>query len=164
MVLVLAAQGYKAYEEMLIYYAMLTLLDSNAQEDRTLPSPTLGEGERVREWVNLGGQLVPQQSVDELIRQIETGEVDSWEAVHECFNKWWNDYELQSKAHAYHILCDLCQCRSIDAALWQNLLQRYDTIKAYVADQVRITRQKDADNLFRQMTYRNDAEMKAVLE
>ena len=58
----------------------------------------------------------------------------------------------------------LCQCRSIDAALWQNLLQRYDTIKAYVADQVRITRQKDADNLFRQMTYRNDAEMKAVLE
>ena len=159
-----AAQGYKAYEEMLIYYAMLTLLDSNAQEDRTLPSPTLGEGERVREWVNLGGQLVPQQSVDELIRQIETGEVDSWEAVHECFNKWWNDYELQSKAHAYHILCDLCQCRSIDAALWQNLLQRFDTIKAYVADQVRITRQKDADNLFRQMTYRNDAEMKAVLE
>ena len=159
-----AAQGYKAYEEMLIYYAMLTLLDSNAQEDRTLPSPTLGEGERVREWVNLGGQLVPQHSVDELIRQIETGEVDSWEAVHECFNKWWNDYELQSKVHAYHILCDLCQCRSIDAALWQNLLQRFDTIKAYVADQVRITRQKDADNLFRQMTYRNDAEMKAVLE
>ena len=61
------------------------------------------------------------------------------------------------------MLCDLSQCRKLTEEQWQRYLQRYATIRQYVDDQVRITRQKDADNLFRQMTYRNEAEMKAVL-
>ena len=61
-----AAQGYKAYEEMLIYYAMNTLTDDG--KETALPDAALGEGQREREWVNLGGQLVPQADLDELIR------------------------------------------------------------------------------------------------
>ena len=62
------------------------------------------------------------------------------------------------------MLCELSQCRKLTEEQWQLYLQRYATIRQYVADQVRITRQKDAENLFRQMTYRNEAEMKAVLD
>ena len=46
----------------------------------------------------------------------------------------------------------------------QKSLARFQKIKQFVADQVRITREKDEQNPFRRMTYRNDAEMKAVLD
>ena len=156
-----AAQGYKAYEEMLVYYAMGVLAGEDLQAP--LPDERLGAGQREREWVNLGGQLVPQSCIDELIAQIESGEVDSWDAIHERYDQWAKAYESQCKHHSYQILCDLLAVRSITAERWQQLLQRYATIRQYVADQVRITRQKDEENLFRRMTYRNDAELKAVL-
>ncbi len=157
-----AAQGYKAYEEMLVYYAMSTLTKNG--EETALPDGQLGEGEREREWVNLGGQLVPQALLDELIGQIEKGEVNTWDEIHERYNQWWKDYnERLCPRHAYHTLCDLLMCKRLGEEQWQQLLQRYRTICQYVNDQVRITRQKDEENLFRQMTYRNDAELQAVL-
>lgn len=156
-----AAQGYKAYEEMLIYYAMGVLTHDGA--DTSLPAAHLGEGERIREWVNLGGQLVPQADIDALMLQIEKGEICSWDEIHARYNEWWAAYPGLCQRHAYHTLCDLLHCRTIDESQWQKLLQRYNTICQYVSDQVRITRQKDEENLFRQMTYRNEAELKAVL-
>ena len=156
-----AAQGYQAYEEMLIYYAMNTLTDEG--RETSLPEASLGEGSRESEWANLGGQLVPQHELDRLISQIENGEIGSWDEIHARYDQWWADYPAQCRRHAYHTLCHLLQCRTLGESQWQGLLQRYDTIRHYVADQVRITRQKDEDNLFRQMTYRNDAELKAVL-
>ena len=156
-----AAEGYKAYEEMLIYYAMGVL--SGDDLNTPLPEASLGEGEREREWVNLGGQLVPQSCLDELIAQIENGQVASWDDIHARYNQWWEEYPDLCRRHAYKVLCDLGQCRKLTEEQWQRYLQRYATIRQYVDDQVRITRQKDADNLFRQMTYRNEAEMKAVL-
>ena len=156
-----AAQGYKAYEEMLIYYAMSTLTDDG--EKTALPDARLGEGAREREWVNLGGQLVPQATLDELMGQIERGEIDSWDEIHARYDQWWEAYPDLCHRHAYHTLCDLLACQKIGEEQWQTLLQRYSTIRQYVADQVRITRQKDEENLFRQMTYRNDAELQAVL-
>lgn len=157
-----AAQGYRAYEDMLIYYAMNALTDDGAET--ALPDTKLGEGERQREWANLGGQLVPQSAIDELIGQIEKGEVKSWEEIHARYDEWWEAYPEQCRRHAYHILCDLSLRSTLSAEEWQKYLQRYATIRQYVADQVRITRQKDEENLFRKQTYRNDAEMKAVLE
>lgn len=156
-----SAQGYQAYEDMLIYYAMNTLTNDGAEN--AMPEASLGEGERIREWANLGGQLVAQQDLDILIRKIESGEVKSWDEVHEELDKLWEAYPVQCRKHAYQVLCDLSLTHSLNEAQWQQYLQRYATIRQFVADQVRITRQKDEANLFRQMTYRNDAEMKAVL-
>ena len=156
-----SAQGYKAYEDMLVYYAMNTLAGDTA--DTPVPSSALAEGGREREWVNLGGQLVPQGELDGLIRRIEEGTIDSWDQIHAQFDQWWEAYPAQCRKHAYQILCDLAQCRTLSDKLWNGYLQRYATIKQYVADQVRITREKDEKNLFRRMTYRNDSEMKAVL-
>ena len=156
-----AAQGYQAYEDMLIYYAMNTL--TNDGQSTTLPEASLAEGEREREWVNLGGQLVPQRELDKLIGQIENGEVNSWQQIHERYNQWWEEYPELCRRHAYHVLCHLNQCTTLSETLWQQYLQRYQNIQHFVSEQVKVTRQKDNENLFRRMTYRNEAEMDAVL-
>lgn len=157
-----AAKGYQAYEDMLTYYAMGILADGNTASP--LPDASLAEGAREREWANLGGQLVPQCKVDALILDIEQGSIDSWEAIHNRMEQWWTDYPAWKRAHAYHTLCEVLQCRQLSAEQWQHLLARYATLQRFVSDQVRITRQKDDTNPFRQQTYRNDAEMKAVLQ
>ena len=155
------AQGYKAYEEMLTYYAMSTLAGDNLQT--ALPNAGLGEGTRQREWVNLGGQLVPQQALDQLMDEIAQGKVNSWEEIHARYDQWWEEYPTLCRKHAYQILCHLSGTHQISQSQWQQYLQEYETLRRFVADQVRITRQKDENNPFRKMTYRNDAEMKEVL-
>ncbi len=156
-----AAQGYQAYEDMLVYYAMNILTDDGKRND--LPEASLAEGEREHEWVNLGGQLVPQGELDKLIAQIESGEVDSWQQVHDRYNQWWAEYPALCRRHAYQVLCLLSQCHTLSPEQWQQYLLRYGNIQHFVAEQVKVTRQKDDENLFRRMTYRNDAEMQAVL-
>lgn len=156
------AEGYKAYEEMLIYYAMSTL--AGEETEAPLPDPELGKGPREREWVNLGGQLVPQKTVDGLIADIEQGKVTNWAEIHQRYEQWWGEYPSLCRKHAYQTLCELCKVRTIGETEWQGLLQRYATLRGFVADQVRRSRQKDEENPYRKMTYRNDAEMKAVLE
>lgn len=155
------AKGYKAYEEMLIYYAMGALTEEGTTT--SLPCPDFAHGQREREWVNLGGQLVPQSEIDQLIREIESGDMADLESLHKRYDQWWEQYPQWCCKHAYQVLCMLNEVTTIDESRWQQLLQRYATIRQYVADQVRITREKDNANPFRQMTYRNDAEMKAVI-
>ena len=156
-----AAQGYQAYEDMLVYYAMNILTDDGKSND--LPEASLAQGEREREWVNLGGQLVPQGELDKLIAQIESGEVDSWQQVHDRYNQWWAEYPALCRRHAYQVLCLLSQSHTLAPEQWQQYLLRYGNIQHFVAEQVKVTRQKDDENLFRRMTYRNDAELQAVL-
>ena len=89
--------------------------------------------------------------------------MENWQQVHDRYNQWWADYPDMCRRHAYQVLCLLGECHKLDENMWQQYLQRYTNIQHYVAEQVKVTRQKDEENLFRRMTYRNEAEMKAVL-
>lgn len=158
-----AAKGYEAYEEMLIYYAMKSLLRYRNEDDTSLPDSSLANHDRERCWVNLGGQLLRQRDLDKLIADIENDTLSSWDAIHQRLDDLWTDYPQQLMRHAYHLLCEMNGCKEISQELWNQLLARYTKIQQYVAEQVRITREKDEHNPFRRMTYRNDAEMAAVL-
>ncbi|MBP5541599.1 MAG: DUF4954 family protein [Bacteroidales bacterium] len=154
-------EGYEAYEDMLIYYALNVLADGKT--DAAMPEPLHDAPEREREWVNLGGQLVPQSELDNLIAAVEKGTVDTWQQVHACYDQWWADYEDWRRRHAYQVLCHLSQQRNLTPELWQQYLTRYAGILHFVAEQIKVTREKDNTNPYRRMTYRNDAEMDAVL-
>ena len=158
-----AAQGYAAYEEMLVYYAMQTLLADRAEGDRTMPDAARYEGPREVCWENIGGQLIARGDLEHMMADIEEGRLSSWEQVHERFDTLWQQYPDQKRRHAYQLLCMLAGVKSLGDEQWGRYLTRYDELCHYVADQVRVTREKDEQNPFRRMTYRNDAEMQAVL-
>lgn len=152
-----AAEAINAYEDMLIYYAMQTM---EGHED------TIGltyDGDREKRWVNLGGQLVGGECLDQLIEDIEEGRLASWDDIHLRMDKLWEQYPTMRYIHAYSILCELESTDCINDSIWTKLMLRYEEIKQYVADQVRITREKDNKNPFRQMTYDTLEEMEAVL-
>ena len=153
-------EGLRAYEEMLIFYAMkyLTFAYGDA-----LPPKALAQEPRQTEWVNLGGQLVAAPDVEGVIADVEKGSIDSWKSLNDRLDQLWESYPQQRDAHAYHILCTLSGVDYLDEALWQQFKTRFVEIQDYIEVQKQVTRQKDDTNPFRNMTYWDTAERDAVL-
>ena len=153
-------EGLRAYEEMLIFYAMkyLTLAYGDS-----LPPKALAQEPRQTEWVNLGGQLVAAPDVEGMIADVEKGIIDSWKSLNDRLDHLWESYPQQRDAHAYHVLCTLSGVDYLDEALWQQFKTRFIEIQDYIEVQKQVTRQKDDTNPFRNMTYWDTAERDAVL-
>ena len=153
-------EGLRAYEEMLIFYAMkyLTLAYGDA-----LPPKALAQEPRQTEWVNLGGQLVAAPDVEGMLADVEKGIIDSWKSLNDRLDHLWESYPQQRDAHAYHVLCTLSGVDYLDEDLWQQFKTRFVEIQDYIEDQKQVTRQKDDTNPFRNMTYWDTAERDAVL-
>ncbi len=148
-----AAEGLKAYEDMLVYYAM-----------KYLPQPITHHSSLItKEWVNIGGQLVAKSDMEQLIADVEKGVLDSWEAIHGRFDALWEAYPAAREAHAYGVLCRLAGTEKLDDAQWQRYQQRYAEIQNYIEEQKVASRHKDEVNPFRNMTYWDDDERQAVL-
>ena len=160
-VILKAGEAYNAYRDMLVYYAMNTL--SPVFGDK-LPDSTLAEGQRETHWVNIGGQLVAEQDMKQLIADIADGRLNSWDDIHSRFDTLWEAYPAAKQRHAYQVLCHLSQKKCLDEQEWSMYNAQYQRIKQYVADQKVLSRKKDDDNEFRRMTYWNDAELHAVLD
>ena len=150
-----AEEGLKAYEEMLIFYAMKTLDGSPLNTKHLTPNTN---------WVNIGGQLVPQPDMECLIADVENGAIANWQQLHDRMDNLWEAYPAQRESHAYGVLCLLAGVDKLDENLWQGYQQRYENIKNYIEEQKKVSRHKDEINPFRNMTYWDETECAAVLE
>lgn len=160
-----ARRGYHAYREMLHYYAVKNLLDywktdSAATLDRMLAQ--LG-GTAQHEWVNLGGQLVPAEEVARLRSEIRSGTLNSWPEIHRRYEELWDAYPLQKQRHSLATLLTVLGAGRLTTELWESAVQEAIRIQEYVCEQVFLTRRKDYQDPFRGITFRNHAEMEAVL-
>lgn len=177
-------RAYRAYRRMLRYYAARTLLsyvegwdgafsfaalaaDLDAPEvsgaaSSAASSAASGEVGRVREWVNLGGQIAPAFRVDELRRRIGGGEIASWDAVHGAYDEMAAAYPRDEARHAWALLRLLLGAHPDAAALAVELDGAAETAR-WVAEQVYRTRAKDYEDPFGGITYRSPEERTAVL-
>ena len=160
-----ARQAFQAYTEMAHYYAvrhLLRYLAGHPEASLTSMADALA-GPRQTQWINLGGQLAVEQDVDQLRADINSGVLETWEAIHERYDQLWRAYGLTKQRHAYATLCDLYEVARLDASQWHTALERGAEIQEIICDRVYTSRQKDFDNPFRQATYRNPEEMTAAL-
>lgn len=159
-VLLKAAQGYEAYEEMLIHYAMQTLREATHD---ALPSKNLGSDYRITEWVNMGGQVVAKSDIEQMLHDIEKGVLSSWDDIQSRMNKLWGDYPQQVQRHAYMTLCHIACTTEITEDIWNKYIQRHNTILLDIEKKRVSSRKKDDTNPFRAMTYWSPEEQQAVL-
>ncbi|HUS48191.1 MAG TPA: DUF4954 domain-containing protein, partial [Phycisphaerae bacterium] len=171
-VIIKVREGYHAYRDMLHYYAVGNLLHymkANPEADLAAMSKALGPpgggrgGERVTQWVNLGGQLMAAGDVDRLRADIREGKLDSWQDIHDRYDQFWQKYPLDKQRHALAILLELYGVDRLTAEVWNAALDEAVRIQRYVRDQAYLTRKKDYENPFRRMTFVNAAEMEAVM-
>ncbi|MDR1239415.1 MAG: DUF4954 family protein [Treponema sp.] len=162
-------QALAAYRQMLRFYAVKTLalfLDSRRELTFEALPGLLGDGspeERVRDWVNCGGQIVPAFRLDALRQDIREKKTGSWEAIHEAYETWFAGYPLDKARHAWAVLKLIRREAAGDRATFREELEGALETRRWISGQVYATRAKDFDNPFRIITYRNREEMDAVL-
>ena len=160
-------EAYHAYGDMLVYYAVRNiarfLKDHPDYTIETL-SAELRKKEQ-REWINLGGQLVNGDDVENLRRDINEGRLNSWADIHQRYDELWNRYPLEKLRHAFSSLRFLYKEKShtLTPEIWQECLDRAARVQQFVCDQVYETRKKDYENPIRSATFRNEEEKIAVI-
>jgi hypothetical protein len=164
-VIIKAHSAYHAYRDMLHYYAVknvLTYFISSPKADFLSMQKAL-KIERIKRWVNFGGQLIPEKDTDQLRKDIGAGRLSSWTEIHNKYDSLWKGYKLQKQKHAFATLCELLDAKDISKEQWISALDKSIKLQKYVSDQVYISRKKDFDNKFRQATFRNIDEMTASI-
>jgi len=158
-------EGYNAYGDMLIYYAVKNMVRFfQANPDTTLTELCNKlESKRQREWINVGGQLMNGNDVEQLIHDINNNVLNSWQEIHHRYDELWEKYPTEKLRHAYLSLLYMYQTDTISDTLWQKALGEAIRIQQFICDQVYLTRKKDYDNEFRNATFRNESEKVAVI-
>ena len=186
-VILKARKACGAYREMLRYYAIKTIFDYlNERPELGYPA-FINEMEayfyrdRVKEWTNLGGQIAPTFRVDELRDKIRKGEINTWEEIHDAYNKMHAAYSLDKTRHAWEVLRLIndnpagkdgaapaiqqgtAKHPFLNIDLFKKELKTLVDISREIAKHVYESRAKDYDDPFRLITYRNKEELEQVL-
>ena len=158
-------KAYQAYKQMLTIYAVKNIIgfiEGLPEANFESLHPTL-KGKRTTAWVNLGGQLCPQKSVDKLRSDIGSGKINSWAQIHARYDALWNHYPIEKQKHAYQVLCRLKNVKQISPQIWDSALDEASKIQTLLKERVYESRKKDFDNPFKQLTFRNQEELEAVV-
>jgi hypothetical protein len=163
-------EAIAAYRQMLLYYVLKTIaffLDSRPEMNYNELHKLLDSGspkERITEWVNFGGQITPAFRVDELRKDIRAGKYKNWDEIHNVYALWDKEYELDKCRHAWSVLLLLQGTNDApDANMLKKELATIHDIRYWIDKQIYESRAKDYRNPFKKATFRNTAEMEAVL-
>jgi hypothetical protein len=152
---------------MIVYYAVKTILQYlEVHPDKDMETIVNHmRGKRLRKWINLGGQTMPEDYVDQLRADIRDGKLNTWDEIHQRYNELWKDYLHEKLRHAYFALMFLYKDDAdvLTEEMWRENLDKAVRIQQYICDQVYISRKKDYDNEIRSATFRNEAEKIAVV-
>ncbi len=161
-------QATATFSKMIKLYAcmqMLHIINSNKIQDFETFKKLLKQNKKRSDWMNVGGQLIQTELVDQLKANIKSGKIKSWEEIHKFYQVQGQKYEMDKLAHAYTSLLELLDMKSKDftAAFFYSLLKETITVKEWMFEEIYNTRAKDYKNTFRKMVYNNDEEMVNVL-
>jgi hypothetical protein len=160
-------EAIAAYRQMLRYYAARTIaafFDSRPELDFSGLSDLLDvPQERVRDWVNFGGQIVPAFSADELRKDIGEGKYKSWDEIHRVYNLWEENYPLDECRHAWKLLALFHETEALNADMIKKEFAVVKETRQWMDKQIYESRAKDYNNQFKKATFRNQAEMEQVL-
>ena len=172
-VIVKPLEAIEAYRQMLHYYAVkkvAAFFDQRSELDydglcKLLASPpdSLAPSERITDWVNFGGQIVPEFRVDELRREIGKGKYKNWDEIHKVYDSWNETYQLDKCKHAWAVMVFLNECKVLSTGEFKSELKKVLETRRWIDNKIFETREKDYKNPFKQATFRNQEEMEQVL-
>lgn len=161
--------AYKMYRKIVKYWATRTLMEfcESLNQDmltfdlvariRTLPLFT--------EWENVGGQIIPSGKIRELFNSIKTGEINSWDAVHEYYKLCSCAYDQYKVRYALYLLEQLYSrpIEEFSVDLYRNVTDDVSIVAYDIYNASLKSREKDYKDYYRSMVYRSEEEMDIVI-
>jgi hypothetical protein len=166
--IVKVATSYNIYKELIGYYTAMQLLNfiqqgsfkNWADVKAALPKKTAD-----KEWLNIGGQLIPATAITLLKERIKKGSVKSWENIHQFYINQGHSYPTQKLQHALASYAALKNTKTSNLSFedFENLLKEAVQIKTWMSNGIHQSRAKDYINDFRKMAYDTTEEMNKVM-
>ena len=166
--LVKVTEAYRLFKELITYYGTLQLLEFIEKRNilswsklvQSLPDSSIRQ-----QWKNIGGQLITDNAVNSLIRNINSGKIDNWDSVHEFYSKKSNDYTTDKFRHAFASLLEVLKLSPtrFSKKIFLGLLAQSVKTKEWMLTGMYDSRAKDYTNPFRKMVYETEKEMEKVI-
>ena len=162
-------QAYKTYRKVVKYFATRTLM--SFCQDLNQEMLTLDLVERIRklplytEWENVGGQIIPSEKIQELFASIKSGAVNNWDAVHQFYKLCECSYEQYKVRYALYLLEQLYSrpIEDFSVDLYRNITDDVSLVAYDIYNASLKSREKDYTDYYRNMVYRSEKEMDAVI-
>ena len=167
-IIIKAREAYFVYKRLIVYYAAVNLL-RYVEDNKILTFESLVDSlpeETIRlSWANIGGQLMPEPSVSTLLNSIKTGNIQSWEEVHDFYRINGALYKDQKLQHAYASLMEMAkpQSKQLTKDHFKQILDEALATKEWMTENIYTSRAKDYQNYFKKMVYDSEKEMEAVV-
>ena len=161
-------QSIALFNELIRYYGTMQLLQhflNNKFSSFEDFKKTLSAKIQRSQWLNIGGQLIPEAAIASLKRNIKANKIKNWEAVHDFYIVQGEQYNDNKLHHAYTALLEilLITPRQFTADLFSKLLQQLVVIRTWMCNGIYESRAKDYTNPFRKMVYESNEEMNIVI-
>jgi hypothetical protein len=161
-------RSYHLFKELVMYYLVQQLLEhirtnnikTHEQLIESLPSKTA-----IAPWMNVGGQLILRSEIDKLNKQIVSGKVKDWEAVHAFYVQQGKNYAAEKLAHAMAAVKEVfdINLKKASPGIIKSLLHQSITTKEWMVKEIYDSRAKDYRNPFRKMVYETTEAMNKVI-
>ena len=164
--------GIKEYKKMCVYFFLKNMIDFfNINKKITFGDllnkiKNLYKTKLYINWWNIGGQIVPEDELNNLIRDIKENKLQNWESIHKRYDLLWAKYPEQKARYSLYTLEQVLnkKINEMQNKEWKNIFEDGITIIQNILSLSISSREKDFTDPFRKMVYRNNNEMKAVLE
>lgn len=164
-----AVQGYKEYRKFAKFFATKVLISYAEQINIAELSKeffdNLSKIELFTDWQNVGGQVIATKKIEELFEKIKTKQIDSWDEVHSFYDEYQKSYDSYKARYGLWVLEQL-YCRpftQFDKDIFNDILADVTDVSNYMYESSVSSRQKDYDDYFRSITYKNEEEMLEVV-
>ncbi|WP_114792848.1 DUF4954 family protein [Niabella yanshanensis] len=161
-------QAYNVYKRMLLFYAgseMIKYISENNYDSFFEQLHNNRLTGYLQEWVNVGGQLIAKDQLDNLLDGIRTGNITGWDHIHQFYKEQGKQYRIQRMLHAFSLLMKIetVPYEKIDINYLKNLFHQTLETKKWITQSVYSSKEKDYKNTFKNMVYDTKEEMESVL-
>lgn len=163
-----APEAYRLYRELVVYYGITNIVAyiqaKNLTSFQELKDILPQAPERLQ-WKNIGGQLLPEFSLNSLINGIKDGTLEGWDGVHDYYQENGSLYKEQKLQHAFASLLEIKGLSPADFTfeLFTQWLQEAVATKEWMTRNIYKSRAKDYQSEFRKMVYDSEKEMDEVI-
>lgn len=166
--LIKVREGYDTYRRVIAYYAATQLKQYlDTQSFDRLQTDYLNRPGRLERAVfeNVGGQLVREQDLNDLLNDIRKGELAEWEAIHHRYHLLSSHYLVHKFEHALATFLEIhhLEKSALTPAYLEARIAESVATKQWICREIYKTRAKDYQNSFRSMVYGNTEERDAVV-
>lgn len=161
-------RAYRIYRKIVKYFACSVLVEYchlyNTRIDREELKILTVNFPLYTKWVNAGGQIISCESIQELFEQIKSHKINTWQQVHEFYDKCEKEYLINKTVYAIFLLERLYErkIRNFTPEIFDDIISDVLSMSNEMLSEARSSREKDYVDSFRKITFRNDEEMKAV--